>query len=266
MSQDAMDPRKEQLIAALYGELSPEDEREFEALLAGDDELRSEFEELQGTRTFLKQWELPDAAPNFVFMDEKLEAAGRRGHGFWARLRGILSAPIPSWGFAGATVALAVLILTGFRVDWVNQGVVFRFGSEPATVATTELPGAVDARLLGMTNGSRPGIAVQPVMQQGLPVTREDLDRYSGGMMQAMSAMLDHRQTKQNTELAYILQSFYEELRLERQRDHDELQAQVQGVGLGLMAEQSMTNAALQSLMGRDGTRPVPQPERGQEE
>ena len=255
MSQDAMDPRKEKLIAALYGELSPEDEREFEAMLAEDGELRSEFEELQGTRTFLKQWELPDAAPNFVFMDEKLESAGREGQGFWARLKRGLSAPIPSWGFAGATMALAVLILTGFRVDWVNHGVVFRFGSEPATVATTEFPG-VDTRI-GMANGPA-DITARPVMQQGLPVTRDDLDRYSGGMMQAMSNMLDSRQTKQNTELAYILQAFYEELHLQRERDYDELRAQVQGVGLGLMAEQSMTNAALKSLMGRDGTLPLP--------
>jgi hypothetical protein len=100
-------------------------------------------------------------------------------------------------------------------------------------------------------------VNAQPVLSTGAPpVTRKDLDIYAGGLMQAMTSMLDNYQDKRNTELAYILQTFYENMRYERAKDVSELKAQMQGVGLGLMAEQSMTQAAIMDLMKQSAGRP----------
>ena len=255
MTKESLDPRKQMLVAALYGELSAEEEAEFEAMLATDETLRAEFEELGGTRAFLGEWEFSDPVPSFVFMDREPEAGSARG--LWVRLAARMQTPIPTWGFAAATVAMAVLILTGFRVDWVDNGIAFRFGNPPPVTIPQDMAGT-NPTPLGVAAGQHAGIRAQPVMQQGIPVTREDLDLHSGGIMHAMSSMLDDYQGKRNAELAYILQAFYEELLLARQREYAELRAQMEGMGMGLMAEQSMTNQALNDLIQRGEGNPVP--------
>jgi hypothetical protein len=255
MTKEGLDPRKQMLVAALYGEFSAEEEAEFEAMLATDKTLRAEFEELGGTRAFLGEWEFSDPVPSFVFMDQELEAGSKKG--FWPLLAARFQTPIPTWGFAAATVAMAALILTGFRVDWVDNGIAFRFGSPPPVTIPQDLAGT-NPTPLGVAAGPHSGIRAEPVKQQGIPVTRQDLSLYSGGIMQAMSTMLDDYQTERNAELAYILKAFYEEIRLNRQREYAELRTQMEGMGMGLMAEQTMTNRALNSLIQRGEGNPVP--------
>jgi hypothetical protein len=137
-------------------------------------------------------------------------------------------------------------------VDRVENGVAFRFGPETRQVAS---PGQMAS---GSPLVQSPADNVlRPVSDLG-GLTRDDLEMYSGGMVRIMSGMLDDYQEQRNAEMAYILQRFYEEMRFERKREYEELRVQMGGMGLGLMAEQSMTNAALQQLIEDRNQEAVP--------
>ena len=61
---DAVDPKIDRLIAALYGEMSDAERRDFDAELAADPALRAEWEEISGTRSLLAGWELEERVPS----------------------------------------------------------------------------------------------------------------------------------------------------------------------------------------------------------
>jgi hypothetical protein len=233
MSQET-DPRHEQLIAALYGELSGEEEKAFHRRLLTDAELRADWEELRGTRTLLGEWTLDEApSPSFVFLNREGASAGP-GPGGWlrVRLRG------PALGLAAAA-ALAVLVLAGFRMDRVNGGVVFRFGPPP-----TPVPLVVDGgKSLNVVPGE--SAAARPA---GFPA---EAGLESPAVLRAVSAMLSDYQEQRNAELAYILRGMVDEMRQERAREMDELKARVDVVGL-LMAEQNRSNAQIRNIIDRD--------------
>jgi len=260
MKEHGIDPRIQKLMASLYGELSEEEERAFQAELADDDALRAEWEELRDARVFLKAWEAEEPGQSFVFVEPaRTPASGRRGPaaggGWFRRLGGLL--PPSAWGFAGATAALTVLILAGFRVDRVENGVAFRFGepTRTARVAGTMTPGdrlsppgqgAAYPRVL-----SPSGTGVLPAAADGY-VTQAQLDAYTARLLTTMTSVLGDFEQKRNGELAYVLQSFYQDLSSRQLQSYDELRGQIQGVGLGLMAEQTKANARLESLVGRN--------------
>jgi hypothetical protein len=243
MSERPLDEQTEHLVAALYGELSPAEEDALRRELAADPALRAEYEELAETRAVMGSWEIEDPESTFLL------PAGDAPSGWGGRIRRAFRGPALTWGFAGATAALAVLLVAGFRVDRVDHGLVFRFGPEPVAAPAPDT--ASGPASLGPGVVLPPGPRAVPVAEQGVPVTREDLDRYAGGLMQAMSGLLDNYQERRNAELAYILKGFYDSMTAEQQKKYEELRAQVHGVGLGLLAEQSATNAALKDLMQR---------------
>lgn len=242
MNERPLDEQTERLVASLYGELGPGEEDALRARLDADPALRAEYRELAETRAVMAAWDVEEPASPFT-----LPAAAPAGFG--ERIRRAFRVPALTWGFAGATVALVVLLVAGFRVDRVDQGLALRFGPEPvpqAAPATASRPAAPSTEVV-----LPPGPQAMPVAEQGVPVTRADLDRYAGGLMQAMSGLLDNYQERRNAELAYILKGFYDSMTAEQQKKYEELRAQVHGVGLGLLAEQSATNAALKDLMQR---------------
>jgi hypothetical protein len=263
MSEQPLDPKRQMLIAALYGELSEEKEQEFQELLARDAGLRADWDELRETRVLLAEWAPEETAPAFEITEQEAAFLGpssrRRGAspGLWAGLRGWFrgSWTPPAWGFAGATAVLVILILTGFRVDWVENGLVFRFGPDSQIVSgsspgagsmTATAPGNVDPGRIGPPSD---GVRATPVAARGDLVTRHEMDYYSAGIMRMMSDMLVDYRNERNGELAYILGSLYEQLRSEQSEQYDDLKARVEGVGLGLMVEQSRANARLEYLM-----------------
>jgi hypothetical protein len=269
MSEHGLDPRIQKLMASLYGELSEEEEREFQALLAEDDALRAEWEELNDARVFLKAWDAAEPAQGFVFVEPQprgpvraRRAPGGR-FGWGRRLADLL--PPPAWGFAGATAALVVLILAGFRVDRVDNGVAFRFGS-PAQESRTADAGVPPQSL--SPSGELPtyprilspsGTGTVPAGAQGAYVTQAQLDAYTSRMLSMMTTLLGDFEQKRNGQLAYVLQSFYQDLTNRQLQTYDELRGQIQGVGLGLMAEQDKANARLESLVNRnEAPRTVP--------
>lgn len=253
MNEDTLDPRHEQLIAALYGELSPEEEEAFQQRLLTDAELRAEWDELRETRSVLGEWTLDEApSPSFVFLDGEDAPAparsGMRNRGLRSRFAAVFRGP--AWGLAAAA-AMAVLVFAGFRVDRVDSGLVFRFGPGPAAV----IPGAGSQAADGGTS-----LDVAPGETAALP------NAYTAGagpespvVLRAVSAMLSDYQDQRNTELAYILRGMMDELRAERAREMEDLKSRVDVVGL-LMAEQNRSNAQIRTLIDRgQGTRnPAP--------
>jgi hypothetical protein len=148
MTADSLDPRRDKLVAALYGELSAEEEQAFRAMLAADEALRAEWEELTEARAFLQEARSEEQAPQFVFLspldlDPAKSARGRvlRPHaGFWAAARR------PALGFALGAAALLVLVLSGLRADRQDGALVLRFGA-PRTGLPAAHEGLVQSKL-----------------------------------------------------------------------------------------------------------------------
>lgn len=250
MSQDTLDPRREQMIAALYGELSPEDEAAFHAQLEGDASLRAQWDELRETRSLLGEWTVDeDPSPSFVFLDrDETPRPARSGFGarILARLRG------PAWGLAAAA-AMAVLVFAGFRVDRVDGGLAFRFGPGPARIVTEgglAAPGHVADTgtpldvMPGESAASRP---------TALPAGAD------APMLRTVSAMLSDYQDQRNAELAYILRGMMDQMRSERAKELDDLKARVDVLTM-LLAQQNRSNAQIRTLIdrGQDTRNPAP--------
>jgi hypothetical protein len=239
MSQSDLDPRREKMVAALYGELTPEEEKEFFQLLTQDDELRAEWEELNAARAFLKHGEEEEKAPSFVFMPPIETSAAREESpvGLWERLRGIVFSP--AGAFAAATAVLVILIATGFRVDRVENGLAFRFGSpETSTPAVENLAQRTEGIPLvpsGRGPDYTPGQPSELTAAEPQYLTRADLDSYGNNFSTVMNAMIESYDQRRSNELGFLLKMMYDELMERQQQDYSELSSQIQRVGYGLV-------------------------------
>ncbi|MBU1701122.1 MAG: hypothetical protein KJ970_19910 [Candidatus Eisenbacteria bacterium] len=251
MSDEPLDPRREQMIMALYGELSPEEEKEFHDLLAQDEKLQAEWEELQLTRAFLKKAEEEETAPSFVFLNPAQPASktlerSRSGifaklSGLWTRLFGTLLSP--ATGFAIVTAALVILMLAGFRVDRVDGGLVFRFGRSPEpTPGNVEvMPGQLPVEPGYMEpGGAYPGgsydnVQMIPASAGGNYLTRTDFADYSNDLMTLVSNMMSEYEQRRDGQIAYALRGFYDDLLQRQQRSHEDLNSEMDRMWLGLV-------------------------------
>ncbi len=254
MSDENLDPRIQKLVASLYGELPEDEEREFQGQLAGDAGLREEYETLRSARSLLGAWETGESAPGFVFVEERERP--RAAGGRWSRLRGAMTPP--AWGFAAAAALLAVLVASGFRMDRLPDGVAFRFGpprtsigaAPPSVAGVTLSPAPIDAS----PADAYPGVRGVQASEEGPYLTHDAMDAYTAQTAKVIASMLSDYEQRRNNELAYVLQTFYAEMADRQARSFDELRNQIQGVGLGLMAEQDRANRRLETLAGPDGT------------
>jgi hypothetical protein len=117
--------KEEQLMAYLYGEMSPEERRDFEEVLKEDAELRNELEEVQGTRFQLA--ELTDIEPQ-------------------ATVFNLGSLAKPNWRTWGIRVGIAasfllLLGLTNARLEFTDSSFTIAFGENKAE--TEAVPSAV---------------------------------------------------------------------------------------------------------------------------
>lgn len=252
MTPESLDPKHEKMIAALYGELSEDEEREFMASLSTDEALRAQWEELQAVRSFLKRAEVQDPTPSFVYVppSEPLErfaagndAAGNAHRRPWARLRGLLRSP--ATGFALATTALVILLLAGLRVDRMADGVVVRFGPPPepaparVQIATGDLPPGVplepaaDTRR-GQVNGSS-GYRVTQASNAEAYVTRAELAAYMRRLVQMTEARLSEREQRYSGQMAFMARGLSDAMAERQQRDRNELNAQIEQVWMSLV-------------------------------
>jgi hypothetical protein len=260
MTEERIDALRQRMIAALYGELAPREQREFEAELAADETLRREWVELRGARAFLSETPLGDEAPRFVFLDPE-PAAGRAGAAStrvrarrrfdWGWL-GPLRAPVGGFALAGA--AVIVLLLLGLRVDRTPAGLVVRFGPPPPeTIALLdrdspgvrlEPSGSGSAQLAaggagasGMTGAAGGASVVSGVSSAGATdiegrppsayLTRAEFAAYANQLADALEGGLNDYQFRGRGETALLMRQLYDELSRERERDRDAINARM---------------------------------------
>jgi hypothetical protein len=264
MNQESFDPRVQKLVASLYGELSDAEERELAEELGRDSELRADLEELRAARAFLEDWPGEDPAPGSIFVESSdMWSGDERSGSTWARLRRWMGhlMPAPAWGFGFATVLLVGLILAGFRIDRLDDGIALRFGRadspREALMAAAENAPSEDGMPGNPANTPTSldvGPEALPVSATGPYVTQIQLREQHAQILEQITGMLGEYEQRRNGELAYILQTFYQEIAGQQNQAINELQNQIEGVGLGLMAEQSKTNRRLETLVDEDGT------------
>ena len=225
MKDTTLDPKRQLLIAALYGELDADGEARFQAAIDEDPVLRAEWDELRETRALLETASAAEPAitREFVFVRPPETKATWRQRFFTFS---------PAWGFASVACGLVILLGAGLRLDRVDNGLVVRFGQAPVP-QTQPKPEPV-------TPTRRPEITV-PVPVDGdvritptsaHALTREDLNRSTIRTLEAMSNMVDDAQMEQNHKMAMILGQFYEEMRDEQDRKYRDLRQRVEAVGI----------------------------------
>src|SRR5215510_3664149 len=207
MKDESLDPKRQTMIAALYGELSAEELATFHALLDEDATLRAEWEELREARALLETATInePVHAPEFVFIDRSRSETKPKRRFSW------LPAFSPAWGFASVAACLAILMGTGLRMDRMDNGIVLHFGNasvptitKPDTQTGTS-PGGQQLRPDVPEDG---GVRIKTTGQQA--VTRDDLNAYSTRILDALTRVVDDSQDRQRKEFADMMGQFYD--------------------------------------------------------
>jgi hypothetical protein len=289
MTHEPLDALRQKMIAALYGELCEEEERELKARLAEDAELRADWDELQTARDFLKSAETEEPVPSFVFLGPPEDAADRSRAGSASgpaslphgrRLWDLVRSPVA--GFALAAAALVILIVAGLRVDQTHEGLVLGFGpaGEPARrempAPATEIPALAEGSSYGtplVPGAGRPAASTQPeyggTISEPSGLSASDLDGYLthaefvayareiNGLMQSM---LSDQEDRRRAELAYVAHGLFDEMSSQHRQEYDELNGQIQQVWLGLVDLGTRDASWRQSVPGqgeRYGARPV---------
>lgn len=116
--------KEEQLMAYLYGEMNPEERRNFEAVLKADADLRNELEEMQDTRFQLA--ELTDIEPQATVFN--LHSVDKPNWRTWGIRAGI------------AASFLLLLGLTNARLEFTDHSFTIAFGEK--VVETQTIPTA----------------------------------------------------------------------------------------------------------------------------
>lgn len=241
--REDVDPRIDKMIAFLYGELPPSEEKAFRRLLEKDAALRAELEELSQARGALAGWEVEEHVPSFVLVDSGAERPARsraRGIGFLERLSDSLRSfgAAPAWAFATAAVALVVLAAAGFRVERVAGGLAFRFGGDRAATSVPEtLPGVGPGQPLELA--SRPaetgGGSVVPV--SGTYLTREEFDSYNADLMNTLVGLLNRYDERRDQETVDLLQAFYGKINDRQVWDYERINRRIDALGADLLLE-----------------------------
>jgi len=215
-----LDPARELMMAALYGELSTGETKRFEALLERDEDLRAEWDELRGTRRFISVAGFEEDEADFSFTlpvelpsgrpDERPAATAVRGA--WRRWGAVAT------GFAAAAAIFIALLWSGLRVDQTPGGWLIGFGGVPELQA--------DA-------------SHEPEL------TREDFASFARELVTATDHRLTRMEERQAGEQAVLARGFLEaldiqqqELSLHQQRYYEDLRARVELVAYGLAASQ----------------------------
>ena len=223
---DPKDAIRERLVALLYGELSEGEARDLRRLIERDPEMRAEWEEISGARAVLKKWELREMVPRLVFVQQKPEprtVSLPPRASLWARWRRSLFTP--AWGVAAAAAVVAVLALSGFRVERGNHMIAFRFGA--ATPTPTPTP--------ALATGDQ-------------YVTRAELDHQVRNIGQAVVSYLDEYSRSQEETQAVLLRTALSQANSQHVQDYRDLRGRIDNIGLGVREDHAQTRAQLESL------------------
>ena len=206
----ALDPMREKMVAALYGELSTAEMRQFEEILADNEALRAEWDELRGTRRFISVAGDGEDETEFSFTLPVELPEQQAGH----RSGGAVRSPWRRWGavaagFAAAAAIFGALLFSGLRVDRTPGGLFIGFSGATASL------------------------------------TREDFSSFARELVTATDQRLTRMEERRTGEQAVLARGFLEALdvqqqglALHQQRNYEDLRARVELVAFGLAATQ----------------------------
>jgi hypothetical protein len=279
MKEEPVDPRMEKLVASLYKELPEAEERELQELLKRDPALKAEWDDLVSMRSMLGEWEVEERVPSFVMVDPEPARRVRVG-GFWGEFRQRFGGFFAVSGWAVATAAIVVLILTvkGYHLEKIDGGFALRTG--PRSNASEVQP----AGEMAQSNTANPGTSsegtvpppverVSPEASTAVPprdtapapvrseppagsvqlvggpyVTRQEMEEKSLAMVRTFAELLNDDRSRRDAQMASMLRTVYGSLNDKQMTDYQELRGRIEAVGLGLMAEQSRTNERLELM------------------
>lgn len=287
-TDNPLDPRIERLVALVYGELSEAEAAKVRAMIDADPALRAEYEELSGTRTLLRQIDEPAMAPSFVFLDERETepVSIAPGVGLLGRLFGrgadrrhgrtVGWAP---WAVAVAAMLVAVVSLTGVRLERQDGAIALRFGapsrenpqpsqstpqdqnlaSNPQRGIESESPAQRDDAPL--PGGGHLEMTQSPEVRQvsqgaGPYLTKQEFDAYAAGMTQTLLALLNEYSRTRDREVAGLLQAAIDGISEKQSQDYSDLSDRLDALRVGMAQEQLVTKTQLDALLseGREGS------------
>jgi hypothetical protein len=258
---EPIDPRIEKLIALLYGELPEEEEEQVRRMIAEDDDLRAEWEEMVSTREFLGEWELEDEAPSFVFLDEHARESEPEAEGFWDRLRGRFGgfATATPWAVAAAAVLIAALAIADFHVERRDGRLAFGFGTPPDGPPSLTEQVTPGGRMLPPDQGEIAPLERAPVQRAGSGemmlasdqayISRDEFEAFTAGMTQTMVALINQYGREQNQGMARYFQAALGGLAERQSESYQDLRTRIEALRLGVSEEQFKTNVQVDYLM-----------------
>jgi len=244
MKQEPIDPKRERLIAYLYGEMTEEESKSFVRMLESDTTLRAEYEELRGAREILSGWRVPEPTPSFVFLNE---TAGRpKGAAWWKKFEFLRGAGGFGLGLATAAAVALVLAITGFHVEKLDGGLAFRFGEEKRNVLPSsealdrfELSNPTRSAPLEFANGAKPAAPNAAAASSGEYITRAEFEKMSNEMVGSIVDLLNEYGNHQNQEVTGVLQAMYAQLSDKQSRDSEEIRHRMSALGVELLMRQA---------------------------
>jgi hypothetical protein len=129
MTDTALDRYRDLMVAALYDELPAAERSELEGVLAGNDELRREWQELHEARTLLSSLAASeqDLPPRFALPDTPAVRTISTHSSAWR------PALASAAGFLIAVLGFSGLLIAGLRIDRTTDGWLIGFGRRATT-------------------------------------------------------------------------------------------------------------------------------------
>lgn len=227
---EAVDPKIDRLIAALYGELNEAEQASFEAQLATDPLLRAEWEEIVGTRNLLTGWELEDRVPSFVVVPAVVTRP-RVSMGWVAGLRDRFGNwfSVGGWVVAGAAAAILLMMAKDLRIEKTANGIAFNFGKPAPANHVVPADPVTDF-------GGTPRL-VSDGTNADQYVTRNELDQQSAAMLRMMAAYMNDYRGRRDQEIGAAMRSLYGNLNARQASQYEDLLGKIDAANSGAPAE-----------------------------
>ncbi|NNE44365.1 MAG: hypothetical protein HKN12_09160 [Gemmatimonadetes bacterium] len=262
MKDESLDPRIDRMMAALYGELPETEMRAFERLLETDAALRAEWDELQGSRRVLENWDVEESVPSFVMMDAPAPAAAPAAPtpSLWSRLKETVS----GWGMApGLALGAAAVALGSFVISDISGGdedlraeiASLRAQVEQASGAGAPAGGSTEQDLRNLMQArdltSSPGTS-DGVIQQASDsyLTRTEWSAEREEFMQSLVSLLNEYSERKDSENLDLLQAMYERVNQQQLYDYRQLAGRVDDLGRELLVSRSLAEDKIEQLLG----------------